>query len=289
MRSHVRTTAWPRPLCAAASVDCEYPDKPQETNETTTSGVLNTRRTRSDWTPSPTDRQRPREVRIDSSNEALARRIEELESLIRTQQQRQPQQSRAASSQGQLDFSDDEEEASVVPLQPSKGTSEQFGTQPIAPFHESVSPLTNIASSSASTLPQGNAIGQFEFVNNLPFPEAAMPSFSPNTLSQLLPVVYPLPYHGDFPIQSTGEAPPSGDEEASIIIPAGHHTTTSSLFTLPSIRRLVGDYSPSLFYEIESSRAWDPPLYPGQEVFEVLDTLDLSIETTGLLIANFFT
>lgn len=116
-----------------------------------------------------------------------------------------------------------------------------------------------------------------------------MPSFSPNTLSQLLPVVYPLPYHGDFPVQSTVGDSSSVDEEDSIIIPAGHHTTTSSLFTLPSIRSLIGDYSPSLFYEIESSRAWDPPFYFGQEVSEVLGSLDLSIETTVRLIASFFT
>ncbi|KAH7253068.1 hypothetical protein B0J15DRAFT_37689 [Fusarium solani] len=135
---------------------------------------------------------------------------------------------------------------------------------------------------------QGVALGELGFAGMLSTPEALMPAFSPNTWRQLLPVVRPRQSHDDPDLPARARDVPSGNEEAYITIPVGHHTTTSSLFSLQSIRNLVGYYPPSLFYDIESSQSFSSQLELDQGLSPLLARLDLDRESTTPLVSNFF-
>ncbi|RTE81310.1 hypothetical protein BHE90_004181 [Fusarium euwallaceae] len=135
---------------------------------------------------------------------------------------------------------------------------------------------------------QDVALGEPGFAGILSTPEALMPAFSPNTWRQLLPVVRPLQFHDHLDLPSRARDTPSGNEEAYITIAVGHHTTTSSLFSLQPIRNLVGYYPPSLFYDIESSQSFSSQLDLDQGLSPLLARLDLDRESTTPLISNFF-
>ncbi|RSL43675.1 hypothetical protein CEP54_014996 [Fusarium duplospermum] len=132
------------------------------------------------------------------------------------------------------------------------------------------------------------ALGEQGFAGMLSTPEALMPAFSPNTWRRLLPVVRPLQSHDDLDLPNRSRDAPSGNEEAYITIPVGHHTTTSSLFSLQPIRNLVGYYPPSLFYDIESSQSFSSQLDLDQGLSSLLAKLDLDRESTTPLVSNFF-
>ena len=86
-------------------------------------------------------------------------------------------------------------------------------------------------------------------------------------------------------------SPDGGAEDQGIpfTIPVRHHTTTGSLFALPQIRRLIGEYPNDFFYQIESCRNLPIQSLPAQDLSLVLATLDLRREVTDPLLSKFFT
>ncbi|KAM5361887.1 hypothetical protein ACJZ2D_012832 [Fusarium nematophilum] len=238
-------------LCAASGVDCEYPDK-------------------------ISDIQKARQE--NASNEALVQRIGELENMLRNQQS-QEQENRleqCVTSPGGAPSQytpSQHTDSSPSPAALGMETNEQVSPQP---------------SHAADLSDQGAALGDPGFAGMLSTPEALMPTFSPNTSRQLLPVVRPLQSHNDLNFHGRVQDAPSGSEEAYITIPVGHHTTTSSLFSLQPIRNLVGYYPSSLFYDIESSQSFAPQIKLDQGLSLLLAGLDLDRENTTLLVSNFF-
>ncbi|OAA54716.1 Transcription factor [Niveomyces insectorum RCEF 264] len=121
-----------------------------------------------------------------------------------------------------------------------------------------------------------------------PTPEAMVTAFSPRTWRQQLPVVRPLELRDDLPAPNKLGATGPVDDDAYITIPAHHHTTTSSLFSLPAIKSLVGYYPPNLFYDIESSQDLNTHLALDCDLASLLAEVDLAPDTTAGLIANYF-
>jgi hypothetical protein len=71
--------------------------------------------------------------------------------------------------------------------------------------------------------------------------------------------------------------------DVPLTIPVGHQTATGSLFNLPQITKLIGEYPDDLFFRIESQRSLESQplsLSPG---------IQLQRETTDDLVASFFT
>ncbi|KAJ0119626.1 hypothetical protein J7T55_013829 [Diaporthe amygdali] len=108
------------------------------------------------------------------------------------------------------------------------------------------------------------------------------------TAVQPLPVVSPLQFQSGPSLNYGFQNSPPVEEGAHITIPAGHHTTTSSLLSLQPIRRLVGYYPQSLFYDLETSKAFPDDNMLSQDISLLLSELDLDQETTARLISNFF-
>lgn len=108
------------------------------------------------------------------------------------------------------------------------------------------------------------------------------------TTVQPLPVVNPLQFQGDPSFNYGFQSSPPIEEGAHITIPAGHHTTTSSLLSLQPIRRLVGYYPQSLFYDLETSEAFPEDIVVSRDLSLLLSGLALDQETTARLISNFF-
>lgn len=105
---------------------------------------------------------------------------------------------------------------------------------------------------------------------------------------QPLPIVNPLHFQSDPSLNYGLPNSPPVEEGAHITIPAGHHTTTSSLLSLQPIRGLVGYYPQSLFYDLETSQAFPDDIILSQDLSLLLSELDLDQETTARLISNFF-
>jgi hypothetical protein len=71
-----------------------------------------------------------------------------------------------------------------------------------------------------------------------------------------------------------------------LTIPVGHQTATANLFTLPSIKRMIGDYSDDYFYQVESQRSLPFPL--NMEPLSFHETVDLDKAITDELVQTFF-
>lgn len=122
-------------------------------------------------------------------------------------------------------------------------------------------------------------------VNDLPF-TVEVPDPQPTV--QPLPVVNPLQLQSDPSFNYGFQSSPPIEDGAHITIPAGHHTTTSSLLSLQPIRRLVGYYPQSLFYDLETLGAFPDDIVVSQNLALLLSELALDRETTARLISNFF-
>lgn len=153
---------------------------------------------------------------------------------------------------------------------------------------EHTSPQSAHVLALSSSVPQDTPINNAGFIGMIPTPEALMPEMSPNTWRQLLPIVRPRPFQDDFRLNNAVEETPAINDEAYITIPVGHHTTTSSLFSLQPIRRLVGYYPPGFFYDIERSQPLASQSQFDQGISFCLAELDLGQEKTTYLISNYF-
>lgn len=122
-------------------------------------------------------------------------------------------------------------------------------------------------------------------VNDLPFTVGVS---DPQASVQPLPVVNPLQFQSDPSVNYGFQISPPIEEGAHITIPAGHHTTTSSLLSLEPIRQLVGYYPQSLFYDLETSGAFPDDTVVSQDLSLLLSELALDEETTARRISNFF-
>jgi hypothetical protein len=79
-----------------------------------------------------------------------------------------------------------------------------------------------------------------------------------------------------------------GHEDAPATIPAGHHTTTGSLFSLEPIKSLIGKYPNDFFYQIEAPRSFKPQSSSNEDWRLVIDAIRLNQDVTNALISNFF-
>lgn len=93
-------------------------------------------------------------------------------------------------------------------------------------------------------------------------------------------------FSGFDPPPIAGGTVADNDHDTPLTIPLGHQTATASLFALPKIQNLIGEYPPDFFYQIESQRSLD--LFTVQPLPDFLATLDVSRSTADLLIAGFF-
>lgn len=118
------------------------------------------------------------------------------------------------------------------------------------------------------------------------------PVSGPHHLIQ--PIIYTSNLHDSgllLPLEQGGspdEEAEDQDQDVPFTIPLRHHTTTGSLFALPQIRRLIGEYPDDFFYQIESSRSLPVQIFPAQDLSLVLATLDLRREVTDPLLSQFF-
>lgn len=74
------------------------------------------------------------------------------------------------------------------------------------------------------------------------------------------------------------------DNEEPLTLPVGHLTTTSNLFQLETMRKLVGDYPDNVFYQLESNRTINLLLSEAPS----LEDLDRDSEVADALARKFF-
>lgn len=158
--------------------------------------------------------------------------------------------------------------------------------------HELSSPKSNHDSGDVDLAPPGEDTAHLATFSSLvPTPEAMVPLFQSTWGTEpFLPVVYPQTYRQEDQSSSMGVKTTSSDRDAGVTIPAGHLTTTGSIFTIQAIRRMVGDYPPDFFYQIESAQDFDVGVTPsfGQDLSMILGALDLRRDVTDRLVSNFF-
>ena len=80
--------------------------------------------------------------------------------------------------------------------------------------------------------------------------------FSPSNL-ELFP---PMP---NLSTTSPSAVDQTNVDEEPLTIPIGHLTATGTLFSLEPVLKLIGEYPENYFYQIESSRTFDPHLFDG--------------------------
>ncbi|KAL2672741.1 hypothetical protein Neosp_013455 [[Neocosmospora] mangrovei] len=220
----------------------------------------------------------------NASNEALLQRINDLENMLRNQQEQQQDQEQEQETRQHHSVTPPD--GAPAQYTPSQHTQSSPSPAPLVmETDEQVSPQSGHA---PAITEQDVVVDELAFTGILSTPEALMPAFSPNTWRQLLPVVRPRQSQDDANLLDRAKDVPSGNEEAYITIPVGHHTTTSSLFSLQPIRNMVGYYPPSLFYDIESSQSFSSQLDLDQGLSSLFARLDLDRESTTPLVSNFF-
>ncbi|KAF4431534.1 Citrinin biosynthesis transcriptional activator ctnR [Colletotrichum fructicola] len=255
-------------LCATAGVECKYLDKPPEVRKA----------------------RRP----DNSGTAALLQRINELENRLRECQRNEAERSASSPSRSSTHeptscLGDDlatstEEDRNTDPFQVDDGVAQTGGS------------ATGTPNAQIGVLQ--DALTGMSGDNDPPIArEAVTPQTSTLGLSPSIWAAQPLPMSDWLQLGSASalnygpSSIPTTDEGVYVIIPSGHHTTTSSLLSIEPVRALVGYYPEGLFYDLEASREASrviPCDMMSDDLSLLLSQVDLRQETTDRLISDFF-
>lgn len=100
-------------------------------------------------------------------------------------------------------------------------------------------------------------------------------------------VPYPVIGHGQRCI-TCGRSDNRLLDDAPITIPIGHHTSTGSMFALEPVRRLVGDFPRDFFYQVETCRPSIPELGSRHDLSFLLASVDFIGSATDGLVSSYF-
>ncbi|KAL3291693.1 Transcription factor, partial [Colletotrichum asianum] len=243
------------------------------------------------WTNLPSRKARRPD---NAGTAALLQRINELENRLRECQRNEAERSASSPSRSSTHeptscLGDDlatstEEERNTDPFQVDDGVGQTGGS------------ATGTPNAQIGVLP--DALTGMSGDNDLPIAsEVLTPQNSTLGLPPSVWAAQPLPTSDWLQLGSASalnygpSSIPTTDEGVYVIIPSGHHTTTSSLLSIEPVRALVGYYPEGLFYDLEASREASrviPSDMMSDDLSLLLSQVDLSQETTDRLISDFF-